>query len=233
MIYNLYEIADIYKVSRQYVQRKYREYKNKLQATQRQPRGNQKETRRQPAGNPEATCRQPKELKKDNRTALKNKDLIDFLNYMGYDSAKLTGNPEATRRQPAGNQKATQRQPRGNPEATKNKDELIKFLQAQLEKKDDQLESKDNIINQQNQILMATQKNMNDLIQKHSQLEMKTAKKQELIKQLKYDKKKTESSIRAISKLERTIDDALLEKRLRDGIEFSKKLLKEKKGGEI
>jgi hypothetical protein len=62
---------------------------------------------------------------------------------------------------------------------------------------------------------------------------MKTAKKQELIKQLKYDKKKTESSIRAISKLERTIDDALLEKRLRDGIEFSKKLLKEKKGGEI
>jgi hypothetical protein len=125
------------------------------------------------------------------------------------------------------------RQPRGNPEATKNKDELIKFLQAQLEKKDDQLESKDNIINQQNQILMATQKNMNDLIQKHSQLEMKTAKKQELIKQLKYDKKKTESSIRAISKLERTIDDALLEKRLRDGIEFSKKLLKEKKGGEI
>jgi hypothetical protein len=125
------------------------------------------------------------------------------------------------------------RQPRGNPEATKNKDELIKFLQAQLEKKDDQLESKDNIINQQNQILMATQKNMNDLIQKHSQLEMKTAKKQELIKQLKYDKKKTESSIKAIEKLERTIEDALLEKRLRDGIEFSKKLLKEKKGGEI
>jgi hypothetical protein len=211
MIYNLYEIADIYKVSRQYVQRKYREYKSNL----------------------EETDRQPEETKKDERMALKNKDLIEFLNYMGYDPTKLTGNPEATRKQPAGNQKETDRQPIGNPEETKNKDELIKFLQAQLEKKDDQLESKDNIINQQNQILMATQKNMNDLIQKHSQLEMKTAKKQELIKQLKYDKKKTESSIRAISKLERTIDDALLEKRLRDGIEFSKKLLKEKKGGEI
>jgi hypothetical protein len=92
-----------------------------------------------------------------------------------------------------------------------------------------QIEAKDTMINQQNQIIMATQKNMNDILCHHNELQFSHAKKEDLIKQLEFDRSKTESSVRAIAKLERMIDDAIMTKRLKDGIEFSKELMKEKK----
>ncbi|MDD3149340.1 MAG: hypothetical protein PHV68_00750, partial [Candidatus Gastranaerophilales bacterium] len=94
-----------------------------------------------------------------------------------------------------------------------------------------QIETKDTMINQQNQIIMATQKNMNDILRHHNELQFSHAKKEDLIKQLEFDRSKTESSVRAIAKLERMIDDAIMTKRLKDGIEFSKELMKEKNRG--
>jgi len=93
----------------------------------------------------------------------------------------------------------------------------------------DQLKGKDKIIQQQNSILMATQKNMNDLLQQHNELKYDSAKKADLIKQLAFDREKTEESAKALMKLELMIEDALMAKRLKDGIEFTKQLLKEKK----
>jgi excisionase family DNA binding protein len=142
---------------------------------------------------------------------------------------------QATDQAPAGDRSGAssrQQSPTGDSSRqtdSKSDKEMIEFLKNQLQKKDDQLDQKDNIIQQQNSIIMATQKNMNDLLQQHNELKYTATKKEDLIKQLEYDRKKTESSVKAIAKLERMIDDALMEKRLRDGIEFSKQLMKDRK----
>jgi transposase len=217
MIYNLYELADIYGITVRTLQRKLKDFLTTASDSQRHV----------------AT------FQKDNRTALKNKNLTDFLVFCGLNPEAITSDSQ---RQSATPPSDSQRQKKTAPSdtqrhtATASDKEMIAFLKEQLklkdeqmQKKDDQLESKDTLLQQQNSIIMATQKNMNDLLQQHNELKYTATKKEDLIKQLEYDRKKTESSVKAIVKLERTIDDALMEKRLRDGIEFSKQLMKNKR----
>ena len=106
MTYNLYEIAEIYEVSRQFIQRKYKEFKSNCQATHRQP----------------------KATKKNNRLALQNADLTSFVEFLGYNVKQLPGNPQATNKQPISNQK--------NQLFNKfiaEKSEQIKYLKKQIE----------------------------------------------------------------------------------------------------
>lgn len=221
MIYNLYELADIYGITVRTLQRKLQDFLATASDSQRHI-----ET-----------------FQKDNRTALKNKDLTDFLTYCGLNTEAVINDSQ---RQAATTPSDTQRQEKTSTSdsqrhtATASDKEMIAFLKQQLRlkddqlmKKDDQLESKDKLLQQQNSIIMATQKNMNDLLQQHNELKYTATKKEDLIKQLEYDREKTESSIRSISKLENMIDDAFMAKRLKDGIEFSKQLMKEKKKQDI
>lgn len=211
MIYNLYELAEIYNVSRQHIQERFREFRKQVQ---------------------ERTGKLLLTARKDNRTALQSPEIEEFIDYCGYDYSTLhfydtEQGKESKGEERQGNDKqgkATKGKARQVEESIGNEGffyEQIDFLKRQLEAKDD-------LLAQQNQLLAMTQANLNTLIKNYEQLQIESVKRAQLISSYK-------NQAEAIIKLEAAIEKARSNKiaeNLKKGIEISEKLLKEKRNGQ-
>ncbi len=251
MLYNLYEIASLYNISERTLRRKIDEYNASSSDSIIEPqrKGNKtalsvEDIKRlvKFMGFDYESVRQILELKKNlsdkcqtsDELAENKEDNLDKKNNLSdndgqySDRSRTKNNADSDKSQTQNGQMSDKSDLLSDKNLT-NIDDILELLKAQIRMKDDQLAAKDQIIKQQNTIIMATQKNMNDLLQHHNELQFSHAKKEDLIKQLEFDRSKTESTVKSISKLERMIDDALLTKRLKDGIDFSKELLKDRK----
>lgn len=253
MLYNLYEIASLYNISERTLRRKIDEYNTSAADYQIDPqrKGNKtalavEDIKRlvKFMGFDYESVRQILELKKEMSDKCQTSDELSENkedssdNQQGLsdnvgqhsDRSRTKNSHDSDKSQTQNGQMSDKSGSLSDKNLT-NIDDILELLKAQIRMKDEQLAAKDQIIKQQNTIIMATQKNMNDLLQHHNELQFSHAKKEDLIKQLEYDRSKTESSVRSIAKLERMIDDAIMTKRLKDGIEFSKELMKEKNRG--